>query len=170
MPLLMLAIVAIFIAGMWRMFSKAGKPGWASIVPVYNLVVLLQIAGRPVWWLLLFFIPFVGAIFAIGGVGSILGSLASTRFIERHGLGPALLGSQILSGVARLFIPLAGGSALAVAAILFVGEFLLGAVFDRPNPHRLHTAVTEYLDRNMTPVNLNLRLCKRLFLDLFGRP
>ena len=64
MPLLMVAIVAIFIAGMWRMFSKAGQPGWASIVPVYNLVVLLQIAGRPVWWLLLFFIPFVGAIFA----------------------------------------------------------------------------------------------------------
>jgi hypothetical protein len=65
MPLMMLAIVVIFIAGMWRMFSKAGKPGWACIVPIYNVVVMLQIAGRPVWWLLLFFIPFVNVIVGI---------------------------------------------------------------------------------------------------------
>jgi hypothetical protein len=63
-PLIMLGVQAFFIAALWRVFDKAGKPGWAAIVPIYNAVVLLQIAGRPVWWLLLMFIPFVNIIVA----------------------------------------------------------------------------------------------------------
>ncbi len=39
----------IQIAAMWKTFEKAGKPGWASIIPIYNGIVMLQIAGRPVW-------------------------------------------------------------------------------------------------------------------------
>jgi uncharacterized protein DUF5684 len=54
--------VVIIIAAMWRVFIKAGKPGWAAIVPVYNLIVLLQVAGKPVWWVLLLFIPLVNII------------------------------------------------------------------------------------------------------------
>lgn len=48
-----------------KLFEKAGKPMWAGFVPIYNMVVILQIVGRPLWWLALFlvgFIPFVGAI------------------------------------------------------------------------------------------------------------
>ena len=41
----------------WKVFTKAGKPGWAAIVPIYNIIVMLEIAGRPAWWLVLFFIP-----------------------------------------------------------------------------------------------------------------
>jgi len=63
-PLIMLAVVAVVIAGMWRVFSKAGQPGWACLIPIYNIIVLLQIAGRPVWWFLLMFIPFVNIIVA----------------------------------------------------------------------------------------------------------
>lgn len=58
-PLVMLAILILVMAGFWKTFTKAGKPGWATLVPIYNLVVMLQIAGRPVWWLLLMFIPIV---------------------------------------------------------------------------------------------------------------
>ena len=61
-PFVMLAIFFVFVAGIWRTFSKAGKPGWASIVPFYNGIVMLQIAGRPLWWLLLMFIPMVNMI------------------------------------------------------------------------------------------------------------
>jgi hypothetical protein len=53
------------IAGLWKMFEKAGEPGWAAIVPFYNIYVMLKIAGRPAWWLILFFVPFVSIIFAI---------------------------------------------------------------------------------------------------------
>jgi hypothetical protein len=57
-------ILAIFlIASLWKLFTKAGKPGWAVIIPIYNLIVLLQIVGRPVWWILLiFFVPVVNFI------------------------------------------------------------------------------------------------------------
>jgi len=44
---------------MWKVFAKAGQPGWAALVPIYNMIVLLQIVGRPTWWLLLFFVPIV---------------------------------------------------------------------------------------------------------------
>jgi hypothetical protein len=53
------------IAGCWKVFEKAGQPGWASIVPVYNLYILLQICNKPVWWLVLFLIPLVNFIAAI---------------------------------------------------------------------------------------------------------
>jgi len=48
-----LAIVVLMIAAMWKVFTKAGEPGWAAIVPIYNYVVLDRVAGRPGWWLLL---------------------------------------------------------------------------------------------------------------------
>lgn len=59
---LMLLFAIATIAGMWKVFEKAGKPGWASIIPIYNLVVLLEIAGMPLWWIILFFIPCVNII------------------------------------------------------------------------------------------------------------
>jgi hypothetical protein len=61
-PMIMLAMVVVVIAGMWKTFSKAGQPGWACLIPIYNVIVLLQIAGRPVWWFLLLLVPFVNII------------------------------------------------------------------------------------------------------------
>ena len=52
-----LAITLVMIAGMWKSFQKAGKPGWACLVPIYNIVVLFEIAGLPLWMILGFFIP-----------------------------------------------------------------------------------------------------------------
>ncbi|MEO6083874.1 MAG: DUF5684 domain-containing protein [Umezawaea sp.] len=52
----------VAIVAMWKVFTKAGKPGWAAIIPIYNLYVLLKIAGRPGWWLILFLIPLVNIV------------------------------------------------------------------------------------------------------------
>ncbi len=60
-----LIFVLLLIASLWRIFTKAGQPGWAAIVPIYNIYVLLQIVGRPGWWLILYFIPFVSFIVAL---------------------------------------------------------------------------------------------------------
>lgn len=57
-----LGILALMIASFWKVFTKAGKPGWASLIPIYNIVVMLEIVGKPVWWLLLMFIPIVGLV------------------------------------------------------------------------------------------------------------
>ena len=59
------AVIVLVIAGIWKTFVKAGQPGWAAIVPIYNIYVLCQIAGRPWWWLLVMLIPFVGLVAAI---------------------------------------------------------------------------------------------------------
>ena len=58
MYLLALIVGIIVIVSMWKIFTKAGKPGWAAIVPVYREIVQLEIAGRPTWWvLLMMFVP-----------------------------------------------------------------------------------------------------------------
>ncbi len=59
-----LAVVAFFIVVGWKIYAKADKPGWAAIVPIYNIIVLLEIVGRPLWWIVLFLIPFVNFIVA----------------------------------------------------------------------------------------------------------
>jgi len=60
-----LAFIVFIIASIWKVFVKAGHPGWAAIVPIYNIYILLKIAGKPGWWLLLFFIPLVSIVIAI---------------------------------------------------------------------------------------------------------
>jgi hypothetical protein len=57
-----LVIALVAVASMWKIFDKAGKPGWAAIVPIYNIIVLLEIIDKPIWWIVLFFLPFVNFI------------------------------------------------------------------------------------------------------------
>lgn len=60
-----LVFAVLVIAGLWATFSKAGKPGWAAIIPFYNIYVWLKVAGRPGWWLVLMIIPIVNFIISI---------------------------------------------------------------------------------------------------------
>jgi hypothetical protein len=59
------AVIVVQIAAMWKVFQKAGQPGWAAIVPIYNMIVLIQIARKPVWWILLYLIPIVNIVIAV---------------------------------------------------------------------------------------------------------
>ena len=77
MSIIKLAILILVIVGMWKVFVKAGKPGWASIIPIYNVYVLLQIVGKPWWWLILMLIPIVNIVIWI------LVSLALARTLGR---------------------------------------------------------------------------------------
>lgn len=62
-----LVVGILVIVSLWMIFKKAGKPGWASIVPIYDIIVLIQVAGLPLWYLVLLIIPFANiyAIFKI---------------------------------------------------------------------------------------------------------
>jgi len=73
MFLLMIAVYVVVVIGWWKTFVKAGQPGWAAIVPFYNLYIWVKIAGRPTWWfwvmlvgVLLGWIPILGWILIIG--------------------------------------------------------------------------------------------------------
>ena len=65
MLLVWLAIMVVMIAAGWKVFVKAGQPGWAVLIPIYNAYILLKIAGKPGWWLLLFCIPLVNIVIGI---------------------------------------------------------------------------------------------------------
>ena len=60
-----LAVWVFIIASLWKVFTKAGQPGWACLIPIYNIYIMCKIAGKPGWWLLLMLIPFVNFIIAI---------------------------------------------------------------------------------------------------------
>ena len=60
-----LILVGLLIASSWKVFTKAGQPGWASLIPIYNTVVLLEITEKPTWWFILFLIPGVNLIVSI---------------------------------------------------------------------------------------------------------
>jgi len=60
-----LAFMILVIAACWKIFTKAGQPGWACIIPIFNLYIWCKIVGRPWWWILLMLIPFVDFIIAI---------------------------------------------------------------------------------------------------------
>jgi hypothetical protein len=97
-------VLVLVIAGLWKVFTKAGQPGWAAIIPIYNLYILTQIAGKEWWWLLLMFIPIVGLVVYIIlciGVAEKFGKGAG------FGLGMAFLGF--------IFYPILGFGSAAYA-------------------------------------------------------
>lgn len=63
--ILILALLILMFASLWRIYEKAGKPGWASLIPLYNMLVLLEIVGKPWWWLLLLMIPGVNIVLSV---------------------------------------------------------------------------------------------------------
>jgi hypothetical protein len=96
-----LAIIIAVLVGAWKMFQKAGKPGWAAIIPIYNIIVILEICGRPLWWILLMLIPCVNIVIAVIVWIDVAKSFGKS---ELFGLGLAFLGF--------IFIPILGfGSA-----------------------------------------------------------
>ncbi|MDX2360768.1 MAG: DUF5684 domain-containing protein [Crocinitomicaceae bacterium] len=62
---LLISVSIVLAAGTWYMFKKASKPGWASIVPIYNFIVLLEIAKKPKWYIFMFFVPIANIVFMI---------------------------------------------------------------------------------------------------------
>jgi hypothetical protein len=80
-----LVIAVVLIASMWKVFTKAGEPGWAAIVPIYNMLVMLKIAGKPGWWFILMLIPFVNAI-----IGILVAIAIAQRFGKSTGYGIGL--------------------------------------------------------------------------------
>ena len=57
-----LAIGILAIAGFWTVFTKADRPGWGAIIPIYSFYLACKIAGRPGWWWVLLFIPIVNIV------------------------------------------------------------------------------------------------------------
>jgi hypothetical protein len=112
---LYILLIGFFLYCMWRIFVKAGKPGWAAIIPIYNILVELEILGRPWWWLLLMLIPLVNVV-----IGIILIFDMAKVFGKGTGFGFGLLFLSFIFipilafGDAKYQGPIAGGAAPVV--------------------------------------------------------
>ena len=62
MSIIYLVILVVMLASLWQVFVKAGRQGWEGIVPIYNCYILLKILDKPIWWLILIFIPIANII------------------------------------------------------------------------------------------------------------
>lgn len=100
-----LAVALLLIASMWKIFTKAGEPGWAAIIPIFNLFILTKIARQPIWVLILVFIPLV----------QIVG-----LFLLYKGLAEAF-GKDILYALLLFFIPIIGFPLLAFSGARYQG-------------------------------------------------
>lgn len=84
--IIVLAIAIVCYVGLWKMFVKAGRPGWAAIVPFYNYYCLFEMAFGNGWLFLLLLVPCVNYIFLI-----ILSFKLASAFGRGVGFGFGLL-------------------------------------------------------------------------------
>ncbi|GAA1700360.1 hypothetical protein GCM10009808_17480 [Microbacterium sediminicola] len=63
--LLSLAVYVLYVVALWRVFSKAGYPGWLAIIPIVNMFVLVKVGGMSAWWGLLYFVPIANIVLVI---------------------------------------------------------------------------------------------------------
>jgi hypothetical protein len=104
--LLWLAVGLVMLIGCWKVFTKAGQPGWAVLIPIYNIFVMLKVAGKPGWWTILMLIPFVNIV---------VGIIALVALCARFGKGAGFAVGTIF--LPWIFIPILGfGSAQYSAA------------------------------------------------------
>jgi len=101
----LLILMAIYIISMWKIFTKAGQPGWAAIVPIYNIIVQLNVQGRPTWWIIWWLIPFVNYV----GI-FVMAIITGLDLAKRFGKGGGFAAGLILLAPIFLLI-LAFGSA-----------------------------------------------------------
>lgn len=80
LSLIILAVCLLIIVAFWIIFQRAGQAGWKSLIPFYNMYVLMEIAGKPGWWMFLLFIPLVGVVILL------LAMLALARKFRRSEL------------------------------------------------------------------------------------
>jgi hypothetical protein len=65
MPVAFIAFLVLFMVASWKVYVKAGQPGWAALIPIYNVYIITKIIQKPAWWTILVFIPFVNWIMSI---------------------------------------------------------------------------------------------------------
>ena len=96
-----IALIVFLIVTMWKIFAKAGQPGWAAIIPIYNAFIMIKVAGKPGWMLILMFIPIANLIVMI---------MVMLGLSEKFGKGGGFAAGLILLPI--IFMPiLAFGSA-----------------------------------------------------------
>ena len=104
--ILWVAVTVVMLASTWIIFRKAGRPGWGSLIPIFNTYLMLKIAGKPGWWLFLFLIPLVNLI---------IGVIMMIQIAQNFGKGSGFAVGMILLPI--VFFPI-----LAFGDAKYIGE------------------------------------------------
>lgn len=102
-------LVIPMTVGMWKVFLKVKEPGWASIIPIYNLYILLKVVGRPWWWLVVSLIP-IGGVYVYGNV--------SLDLAKSFGRG-------VWFGALLFFLPFVGYPVLGFGKSQYIGPSVI---------------------------------------------
>jgi signal peptidase I len=81
--LFFVVLVILPYVGLYKLFQKAGRPGWEAIIPVYNFYVMIKLSGRPAWWIILLFIPLINVFICIGVTIDLLRSFGKFSLREQ---------------------------------------------------------------------------------------
>jgi hypothetical protein len=95
--LIYLVIMVVVLIGIWKMLVKAGQPGWGILIPIFNVYLMVKVAGRPWWWLILMFIPLVNVV---------VGIIVTLDIARNFGKGIGYALGMIFLGI--IFYPLLG--------------------------------------------------------------
>ena len=76
-------LIVLPYIGLWKLFEKANVPGWKAIIPFYNVYIMIELCGRPKWWILLLLIPVVNFFVAIGITLDFIKSYGKFKFSEQ---------------------------------------------------------------------------------------
>ena len=96
-----LIVTVIAIIAQWKIFTKAGRPGWYSLIPIFNVYQLFKIAGMSGWMMLLMLIPIANIVVSI---------LLAVNLAKAFGKGTGFaVGLILLPGI--FYLILAFGSA-----------------------------------------------------------
>ncbi len=106
-----LAIALLMIVSLWKCFNKAGLPGWGILIPIYNVYLIVKLAGRPGWWLVLLFIPLVNVVIDV---------IVSIDIARKFGKGTGF-------GVGIFFLPFVFLPAIAFGDARYEGSVLPAA-------------------------------------------
>jgi signal peptidase I len=80
-----LLLVILPFVGLYKLFEKAGRPGWEGVIPLYNIYIMIKLSGRPLWWLLLLLIPGVNILVFIGIIVDFVKSYGKFGLLEHIG-------------------------------------------------------------------------------------
>lgn len=106
-----LAFIVFMLSAMWKVFTKANRRGWEAIIPIYNTIVMLEIVGRPVWWIALMLVPFVNVVVAV---------ILMFDIAKAFGKGPGF-------GLILLLLPFIGFPMLAWGSAQYRGPAAAGS-------------------------------------------
>ena len=135
--LIYLAVIVLIIVSLWKIFEKAGKPGWAAIVPIYSMVVLCEIVGKPTWWVVLLLVPCANIVVLIW-----LMNLLSKSFGKSEGFT-----------VGMFLLPIVFYPMLAFGDAVYLGPSAKEAAGKDLNANALNDYKSPFDNNNSTPTS-----------------